>query len=236
MCSIEPCFGMFCIPLMCHFLITNTAWKRGQTPYNGGSYNKNNSSNNGFYSSHFNPPSNRNNYTPLHNSSSSTYRSSSCNVSNPYKSKPANPYQNSSTGNLSSHTGRTSHQYASEMLRNTGDNASSGKQTQSYGSLSQKTQPNGSTTHQIQSYQSSGQQHQNRTWSSARNQRQFGTAIDISVDYSTSSTSPKFSSSKSSHRVSLNTPLSSAGNDNSSVSSASSGDDIISFDIFGKAK
>lgn len=205
---------------MCHFLITNTAWKRGQTPYNGGSYNKNNSSNNGSYSSHFNPPSNRNNYT----------------VSNPYKSKPANPYQNRSTGNLSSHNGRTSHQYASEMLRNAGDNASSGKQTQSYGSTSQKTQPNGSTTHQTQSYGSSGQHHQNRTWSSARNQRQFGTAIDISVDYSTSSTSPKFSSSKSSHRVSLNTPLCSAGTDNSSVSSASSGDDIISFDIFGKGK
>lgn len=120
----------------------------------------------------------------------------------------------------------TSHQYASEMLQNN-DNVRgiSGQQTQSYGS----------SQHQNQPYSSSGQ-NQNRTWSNARNHRQFGTAVDISVDYS-ASTSPKFTSSKaSSNRVSLGTPATSTGDDESSASSSSSDDEIISFDIFGKGK
>ena len=83
---------------------------------------------------------------------------------------------------------------------------------------------------------SSSQQTQNKKWGSVKNQRQFGTAIDVSTDY-TLCTSPKFSSdNKCSNRVSLDTTVTPAGNDDSSVSSASSDDDVISFDIFGKGK
>ena len=192
------------------FLISSVkAWKRGQTPPNN-SYNR--APNNGSYSNNFNPPD-RNNYTPLHNSSSNHRCNSSGNVSNPYKSKPNNPY---SRPNQSGGSNSSSGQYASEILRNSSKNAHDS---------TQQIQPLGTSSHAGQT--------QNRTWGSARNQRQFGTAVDISVDYS-SSTSPKFSAKT--NRVSLGTPASKNANDESSVSSASSDDDIISFDIFGKGK
>jgi hypothetical protein len=197
-----------------------SAWKRGQTPSNS-SYNRN-TSNNGAYASNFNPPPE---YTPLHNSSNQTYRGNSNGpVSNPYKTKPSNPYQNRTPGNQGVQDGRSSttslHQYASEMLRN---NTTSRQNT---------------STSTDYSYGSSWQP-QNRSWSNNRNQRQFGTAVGVSVDYSASKmtdSTPKYGSSytPATNRTSLDTPLSSGGGDDSSVSSSSSGDDIISFDIFGK--
>jgi hypothetical protein len=90
---------------------------------------------------------------------------------------------------------------------------------------------------------SSGQQNQNRTWSSVRNQRQFGTAIDLSVDYSGSRLAKNVEpgwkvalSCTSPGKIleSSNAPVSASVDDLSVSSSSSSDDDIISFDIFGK--
>lgn len=110
----------------------------------------------------------------------------------------------------------SSHQYASEVLKNS---------SADYVCVS------------------SGQQNQNRTWSSVRNQRQFGTAIDLSVDYSGSQWAENVEperkvapscSSPGKIRESSNVPVSASVDDSSVSSSSSSDDDIISFDIFGK--
>lgn len=184
--------------------------------FNSYKYNRN-TSNSGSFSSHFNPPTENNNIrTPLYNSSNTGGNA----VQNPYKSKPSNPYVNRS-GNQDNNQGRpngSSCHYASEILRDE-SNDPGGSTHQNQGSLSQP---------------SYGSSNQNRSRSSARNQRQFGTAVDISVDYY-ASTSPNLNSAKT-NRVSLNTPITSGGTDESSVSSSSSGEDMISFEIFGNKK
>ncbi|KAL7485229.1 hypothetical protein ACHAW6_010819 [Cyclotella cf. meneghiniana] len=161
-----------------------------------------NASNSGSYSCHFNPPPEYN-HTALHKANNPPNAESlnSSVVSNPYKSKPSNPYQSRPMVNHGAHTARantsTSHQYASEVLKN------------------------------------SGQQNQNRTWSSIRNQRQFGTAIDLSADYSGSQWAETVEPGRK-ILESSNAQVFASVDDLSVSSSISSDDDIISFDVFGK--
>ena len=161
-----------------------------------------NASNSGSYSCHFNSPPEYN-HTALHKANNPPNAESlnSSVVSNPYKPKPSNPYQSRPMVNHGAHTARantsSSHQYASEVLKN------------------------------------SGQQNQNRTWSSIRNQRQFGTAIDLSADYSGSQWAETVEPGRK-ILESSNAQVFASVDDLSVSSSISSDDDIISFAVFGK--